>query len=114
MAESKRPNSHSSSQHAPNPGDTPSVSLTLLHTAAQCVVHTIFEQLEAATEDAAHNGGKKDSEDDEDDEESLVLIMSQVQQSRDAHLAQKLLTLVAPQIGYACSEALKSSQNFWS
>ena len=78
VAEPKLPNSCSSEQQAQNPGDTPSVSLNLLHTAAQCIVHTIFEQLEAATEDAARNG-KKDSEDDEDDEENLVLIMSQVQ-----------------------------------
>ena len=59
------------------------VSVSLLHTAAQCVVHTIFQQLEAATDEvaaaAAHaqRGRKDGGEDDEDDEENMALIMSQ-------------------------------------
>ena len=52
-------------------------ALGLLHAAAQCVVHTIFQQLEAATDEVAAQKGKKDLEDDEDDEENMALIMSQ-------------------------------------
>ena len=64
-------------------GEPPLVSVSLLHTAAQCVVHTIFQQLEAATDEvaaaAAHaqRGRKDGGEDDEDDEENMALIMSQ-------------------------------------
>ena len=63
----------------PSPGGEPApqVSVSLLHAAAQCVVHTVFQQLEAATEDAHAQKGKKESEDDEDDEENVALIMSQ-------------------------------------
>ena len=60
---------------------TPQLSVSLLHAAAQCVVHTVFQQLEAATEDAhaqRTGTGKKESEpDDEDDEENVALIMAQ-------------------------------------
>ena len=53
------------------------MSVSLLHTAAQCVVHTIFQQLEAATEEVAQRGKKDCEPDDEDDEENMALIMSQ-------------------------------------
>ena len=63
----------------PSPGEQPpQLSVSLLHAAAQCVVHTVFQQLEAATEDAHAQRGKKESEpDDEDDEENVALIMAQ-------------------------------------
>ena len=65
-----------------SPGEQPpQLSVSLLHAAAQCVVHTVFQQLEAATEDAhaqRSGTGKKESEpDDEDDEENVALIMAQ-------------------------------------
>jgi integrator complex subunit 5 len=57
-------------------GDPESVSLPLLHAAAQCLVHTVFILLEDSGKEADEAGGAG-AEDDEDDEESLNLMLSQ-------------------------------------